>query len=349
MTSAHDDPIDTLTADAIRLARLGQTSEARERVDRAHRSVGATASPARRAALTLALAYILFFETRLEEAVDTIGQARDLAAAARSTDLEAECDATLALFHTRSGKMEETVRLARRALARASATADAVRYRAHLALATVMQVAGLPEAFAEYRAARECARRIKDDFAVAAAFHRMAVAQAIEARQQFEAGRMETETARQAIVGLQSSMEMTASLAPSVTKVVDGLMLAQLYLLTGELHRAQALYAELLPRARAEGHGPVMAHAYAEYASCQAKAGQPDLARELLREALDYDRHGQDPLSRGVLYRAAATTYQALGSAAESARFDALARKAWDEYAAKQAQWRELIKMDDEV
>ena len=43
MTSAHDDPIDTLTADAIRLARLGQTGEARERVDRAHRSVGAAA------------------------------------------------------------------------------------------------------------------------------------------------------------------------------------------------------------------------------------------------------------------------------------------------------------------
>ena len=187
------------------------------------------------------MAYILFFEARLEEAVDTINQARDLAAAARSTDLEAECDATLALFHTRSGKMEDTVRLARRALALASETADAVRYRAHLALATVMQVAGLPEAFAEYRAARECARRVKDDFAVAAAFHRMAVAQAIDARQQFEAGRMQTETARQAIVGLQSSMEMTASIAPAATKVVDGLMLAQLYLLTGELNRADIL------------------------------------------------------------------------------------------------------------
>jgi hypothetical protein len=151
MTSTHNDPIDTLTADAIRLARLGQTSEARERVDRAHRSVGAAASPARRAALTLALAYILFFEARLDEAVDTITQARDLAAAAHSTDLEAECDATLALFHTRSGKMDETVRLARRALALASKTADAVRYRAHLALATVMQVAGLPARISRWR------------------------------------------------------------------------------------------------------------------------------------------------------------------------------------------------------
>lgn len=349
MNSPATDPVDALIAEATRLARVGRAAEAREVLDRAHRVAGPDASAPRRAALTLALAYVLFFELRLEDAITTLGQARDLAAAAHSTDLEAECDATLALFHTRTGRMHDTVSLARQALARASDHAHAVHYRAHLALATVMQVAGLPEAFAEYRAARESARRIQDEFAVAAAFHRMAIAQAIDARQQFEAGRLRAEDARQAIVGLQSSMEMTATLAPAATKVVDGLTLAQLYLMTGAYGHAEALYAELLPCARAEKHGAIMAHAFAEYALLRAQADDPVQARALLDEALAFERSENDPLTNGILYRAVARTYQVLGNAADSARYDTLAQTAWNDFSTKQAHWRALLTTQDGV
>ncbi len=348
MTSPHG-PIDTLTADAIRLARQGRTADARESLDRAQRGLAPDASAAQRAALTLAHAYCLFFESRLDEAIKTIAQARDLAAAAQSADLEADCDATLALFHTRSGDLTQSVHLARRALARVSDDNAGVQYRAHLALATVMQMAGLPEAFAEYRAAREHARRIQDDMAVAAALHRMAIAQALQARQQFEAGTLSADTARQAIVGLQSSMDMTASVAPAATPVVDGLILAQLHLLSGEIDRADALYARLIPRARAEGHGPVMAHAFAEYALCHAYAGRRDEALALVREALDMERANEEPMMLAILYRAAAATYAELDRPEDFRRYDALARQAWNDFGIMQQRWRDLLRSEPKV
>lgn len=344
MPSADSPRIDALVHEATQLARQNRTAEARDRIDRAYRLLTPDSPAAQRAALMLAHSSCLFFENRLEEAMETIHQARALAAGLHVADLEAECDALLALFHTRGGDLAQSVRLARRALRLAGADNAAARYRAHLALATVMQVVGLPEAFDEYRAAQEQARRIRDDIAVAATVHRMAIAQAISARQRFEAGQLDVATAREAIVGLQSSLDVAAAAAPRQTRVPDGLMLAQLYLMTGQIDSATALYEDLIPRARAEGHARLMTHSFAEFGLCRALAGRVDDARALVTEALATELATDDAMTLAVLYRAAHAVYARLGQPDKLAELDRRAREHWVEFEAQQRRWREVLR-----
>lgn len=343
MSSADHSEVERLIEEAGQLARICRTDEARANLDRAQRLLTASSPAEQRAALTLAHSFCLFFETRLDEAIAENRRARALATEAGDVELECDCDATLALFHTRGGKMHETVRLARAALARAGAHNSVARYRAHLALATVMQMAGLPEAFEEYRAAREHARRIHDEIAVAAAFHRMAVAQALKARQLFETGELGADTLRQAIVGVQSSIGMLGDLAPTATTAIENLLLAELYLMQGEFEAATALYEAFLPRARAEGHDAVMVQVPAELALCRARAGRSDEALELVRAALAAKLDGCDAFALGTLYRAVETVYRWLGRIEEQRRYDELARASWDDFRASQQRWRELL------
>ena len=341
--------VERLTEEGTLLARTCRVGEARSALRRATDLLGPTASARHRAALQLAEAFCLFFENKTEEAIAVNRAAACLAQTVDARDIECNCDATVALFYTRSTQMEQAIAFSQRALARADAHDDIARCRAHMALASVMQIANLPEAFDHYRQARDHARRVHDDMAVAASFHRMATAQALAARLAFEEGRLDEEALKQAIVGVQSSLQTLATISPTVTTVIENLMLAELLLMRGDFENASALYERFIPQARREGHLPSMAHSLAGFALCKLRGGRVDEARALLDEAQRIVVDDGESLIRAMLYRGLETAYRWLGDRERQSRFDALARATWARFGQQQQHWRELIAAHCEV
>lgn len=349
MSDALFREIDRLIEQGTLLARTCRVPEARDTLQRAAVLVGPEGAPRHHVSLQLAESFCLFFEHKIDEAIALNRQAAAAAQAIGALDIECNCDATLALFYTTSARLEDSLRFSQRVLQRAAPDDHLSRCRAHMALASVMQIADLPEAFIHYRQARDHARHVHDDMAVAASFHRMATAQALAARLAFEGGRLDDEALKQAIVGIQSSLQTLASISPTLTTVIENLMLAELLLMRGDIEEATALYERYVPQARREGHLTTMSHCLASFALCKLRMGRVDEARVLLKEAQSVDNDDTKSLIGALLYRGLETAYRWLGDTERQAHFDALARDAWVRYGQQQQHWRELIAAHSEV
>ncbi|MFN3564525.1 MAG: hypothetical protein ACK4V1_00875 [Burkholderiaceae bacterium] len=328
---------------AVALTRLGHADESRE-------ALAAARSQPREALpewLALRFDYVeaiqTYFARRFGEAAaqmrEVLARARDLGHAA----LVAECESALAIFVQREGDVRGTARYARSVLANTEATAES-RYRAALALATLLQDASEHDAAERlYAEARAAVDEMDDDIAMASLLHRTACLRAAHVRQAAARGELDDTALRRAIGGLQTSIEFGAQIGEAPGRALDELMLAEMFVLQRRFDEALALYEANLARAERDGRLVEVTVALADRAQCLLRTGRPDAALAAARAAQARLDDATPAEIRAIVHGNLATILDELGRADDAREHGALARIAWQATEHEQREARRLL------
>lgn len=328
---------------AVALTRLGRADESRESLAAAR----AQPQDALPEWLALRFGYVeaiqTYFARRFGEAAaqmrEVLARARDAGHAA----LVGECESALAIFVQREGDVRSTARYARAVLANAEATAES-RYRAALALATLLQDASEHDAAERlYAEARAAVEQMGDDIAMASLLHRTACLQAAHVRQAAARGELDDTALRRAIGGLQTSIEFGAQIGEAPGRVLDELMLAEMFVLQRRFEEALALYEANLPRAERDGRLVEVTVALADRAQCLLRTGHPDAALAAARAAQARLDDATPAEIRAIVHGNLASILEELGRTEEAREHGALARIAWQATEHEQREARRLL------
>lgn len=328
---------------AVALTRLGRSDESRAALAAA-RCEPQDGLPEW---LALRLDYVeaiqTYFARRFGEAAErmreVLARAREIGHAA----LVGECESALAIFLQREGDVRSSARYARAVLTNGEATAES-RYRAALALAGLLQKAAEhDEAARMYDEARFAAQRMDDDIALASLLHRTASLQAAHVRQAAARGELDEAALRHAIGGLQKSIEFAQTLGEAPGRVLDELMLAEMFVLQKRYDEALALYEANLARAERDGRLVEVTVALADRALCLLKTGRAEEALAAARAAQARLDEATPAEIRAIVHGNLAAMLEELGHADEAREHAALARIAWEATAHEQREARRLL------
>jgi tetratricopeptide (TPR) repeat protein len=328
---------------AVALTRLGRIDESQAVLDRA-RGEATAALPEW---LTLRHDYVAAIQTYFARRFgDALAQMRDVLARALAlghASLIGECESALAIFLQREGDVRRAARHARAVLANASATAES-RYRAALALASMLQDAGAhDEAARLYAEARAAVDRMDDDIAQASLLHRNAALRAAHVRQAAARGELDDAALRGAIDELRKSIEFAQTLGEAPGRVLDALMLAEMFVLQKRFEEALVLYEANLAQAERDGRLVEVTVALADRALCLLKTGRTDEALAAARAAQARLDDATPAEIRAIVHGNLASMLEALGDAAQAREHAALARIAWEATAHEQREARRLL------
>lgn len=315
---------------AVALTRTGRGEESRAALAAAR----AEPQDALPAWLALRFGYVeaiqTYFARRFGEAAERMREVLERAGEIGHAELVGECESALAIFLQREGDVRRTVRYARAVLANAKATAES-RYRAALALASLLQEANRhDEAERLYAEARAAVERMGDDIALASLLHRTASLQAAHVRQAAARGELDETALRRAIGGLQTSIEFAQTVGEAPGRVLDELMLAEMFVLQKRFAEALALYEANLAHAERDGRLVEVTVALADRALCLLKTGRTDEALAAARAAQARLDDATPAEIRAIVHGNLAAMLQELGRADEAREHAALARIAWE-------------------
>ncbi len=344
--AAAGDPVERVRLQqdrAVALTRLGRIEEARAVLDRARDEAPAALPEWLALRHDCAAAIHTYFARRFG---DALAQMRDVLARALAlghAPLVGECESALAIFLQREGDVRRAARHARAVLANAAATAES-RSRAALALASMLQDAGAHDEaarlYAEVRA--EC-ERIGDDIALASLLHRTASLRAAHVRQAAARGELDDAALHRAIDGLHESIEFARTLGEAPGRVLDELMLAEMFVLQRRYDEALALYEANLAQAERDGRLVEVTVALADRALCLLKTGHAEAALAAARAAQARLDDATPAEIRAIVHGNLASMLEELGDAAQAREHAALARTAWEATAHEQRETRRLL------
>jgi tetratricopeptide (TPR) repeat protein len=228
-------------------------------------------------------------------------------------------------------------------LANPEATGES-RYRAALSLASLLQDANEhDEAARMYEEARAAVETLDDDIAMASLMHRMASLQAAQVRQRAVRGDLDETALQRAIAGLQTSLEFAARLGEAPGRVLDQLMLAEMYVLQRRFDEALALYEANIEQAERDGSLVEVTVALSDRAWCLLKTGQADAALAAARAARARLDDATPAEIRAIVHGNLAAMLEELGFAEEASEHAALSRIAWETTAHEQREARRLL------
>jgi tetratricopeptide (TPR) repeat protein len=328
---------------AVALTRLGRNDESHEALAAA-RSEPQQTLPAW---LGLRFDYVAaiqtYFARRFAEATAQMRDALERARELGNVALVGECESALAIFLQREGDVRGAARHARAVLAGAEATAES-RYRAALALGSLLQDANeLDEAARLFAQARAAVDEMGDDVAMASLLHRTACLQAAQVRQAAARGTPDATALRRAIGGLQTSIEFAARAGEAPARVLDELMLAEMFMLQQRYAEALALYEANLERAERDGRLVEVTVALSDRALCLLRTGHAEAALAAARAAQVRLDDATPAEIRAIVHGNLATVLGELGDAGQAREHAALARIAWDATAHEQREARRLL------
>lgn len=284
-----------------------------------------------------------YFARRFGEAAErmreVLARAREVGHAA----LVGECESALAIFLQREGDVRGSARYARAVLANGAATAES-RYRAALALASLLQDANEHrEAERLYAEARAAVERMGDDIALASLLHRTVSLQAAHVRQAAARGELDEAALRHAIGALQKSIEFAQTLGEAPARVLDALMLAEMFVLQERYDEALALYEANLAPAEHDGRLVEVTVALSDRALCLLRTGRAEEALAAARAAQARLDDATPADIRAIVHGNLASMLQELARADEAREHAALARIAWEATAHEQREARRLL------
>lgn len=344
--AAARDPVERVRLQqdrAVALTRLGRVEDSQAALERAR----AEAPAALPDWLALRHDYVAAIQTYFARRFgDALAQMRDVLARALKlghAPLIGECESALAIFLQREGDVRGAARHARAVLANADATAES-RYRAALALASLLQDASEhDEAARLYAEARAAVERTDDDIALASLLHRTASLRAAHVRQAAARGELDEAALRHAIGGLQKSIEFAQTLGEAPGRVLDELMLAEMFVLQKRYDDALALYEANLARAERDGRLVEVTVALSDRAMCLLKTGRAEEALAAARAAQARLDDATPAEIRAIVHGNLASMLQELARADEAREHAALARIAWEATAHEQREARRLL------
>lgn len=344
--AAARDPVERVRLQqdrAVALTRLGRIDESQAALDRARAEAPAALPDWLALRQDYVAAVHAYFARRF---TDALAQMRDVLARARAlahAPLAGECASALAIFLQREGDVRGAARHAREVLANAEATAES-RYRAALVLASLLQDAGEhDEAARLYARARAAVQRLDDDIALASLLHRTASLQAAHVRQAAARGEPDEAALRRAIEGLQASIEFAAQLGDAPGRVLDELMLAEMFVLQKRYEEALALYEANLASAERDGRLIEVTIAFSDRAMCLLKTGRAQEALAAARAAQARLDEATPAEIRAIVHGNLAAMLEELGHADQAREHAALARIAWDATAHERRETRRLL------
>lgn len=331
---------------AVLLARLGEIEASRAASDEASRLLADGAPHC----LVLRARYVAaiqsYFGLHFAEANTQMQAVLDDARADCRPALVSECESALALFLQREGNVRGAARHARAVLANDQAT-DEARYRALLTLASAHEVAGdFENARRLYGQMQAPLEAMGDDIAIASWHSRSACNRAGHARQAAVRNALDAGELAQTIEALQASIAYASSLATSVQRTIDHLVLAEMQMLAGRFDQALATYDAHLGTAEVKGFLPEATVAIGDRARCLLHLGRrAEAEKEIVRALARLDESTPAEV-RATVHDNAAEIAIAAGRSSDAHEHAQLARIAWAAAQYEQREARRLLAED---
>ena len=340
-----DTPLQAATLRAQRaalMARHGREPQAREELTALHLLAFQSPNPKLSAWLHLAEGLTSYFSDLGAGADEKLLRAEAAAKSLQLVDLEALCAAWLAYLAFVRHDIDALVTHAAVAQRLAQLEDHGARGRLAITLAIAHDFAGSATAPAWYAEARRHASAEGDDASQSALIYNMTAMRVAQLRQERLAS--PARPVPEQLLGADSVAHYDAAVDVALLPNLTPLLRAQLLVLQGDYAKAQALFAEHLPQARARGLARLGSSLLAEVAWCRVNLGEAELALQQAQDAeLELDL-ATDCDDRAVTLSRLAQVYGALGRDEHAQAFAERAATEWQEVRAQQAAWAQALK-----
>ncbi len=271
-------------------------------------------------------------------------QATACAQAAGLPHRVADAWALKAFWHGVHDELAALASCARHALAAAEANNHFARVYAHLALAGSLHWVGEYErSAAHFGPALNAARASGQAYLHLLAQRQLALAQAKEARHQWERGDVSAHSLRQAEFDLRAAITLTHELAPRNPAIYLHVFVAEMLTLQGEHSQALALLDEHLPLARSAQAWALVCIASICRAHCLNKTGQLTDALAASDDSLAASTQHPDPDLQAQVHTTRGAILHALGRSDEAAVQSHLAHSQRQQHQALSDQHRHTL------